>query len=142
MPQVIRDYSGDGERWNITIKYIHKNSPLGTGGALGLLPDDEINESLIMMNGDLLTDINFEAVLDFHNQENYLATMCVREYDYQIPFGVVRGEGKKVRSMIEKPTERCFVNAGVYVLEPDLVKAVLPNVAIDMPTILEQKIEA
>ena len=77
--------------------------PLGTGGALGLLPDDEINEPLIMMNGDLLTDINFEAVLDFHNQENCLATMCVREYDYQIPFGVVRGEGTKVRSMIVSP---------------------------------------
>ncbi|MCV5767751.1 sugar phosphate nucleotidyltransferase, partial [Escherichia coli] len=86
--------------------------PLGTGGALGLLPKDLPKDlPLIMMNGDVLTNVDFERLLEFHVDHDADATMCVREYDYQIPYGVISGEGNKITSMVEKPIQRFFVNA-------------------------------
>jgi len=66
--------------------------------------------------------------------------MCVREYDYQVPYGVVESEGHRIRSMVEKPTQRFFINAGVYLLEPELVRSVRPGTRIDMPSLLEREI--
>lgn len=137
LPQMIRDYFGDGSHWGVTIRYIHEEEPLGTGGALGLLPHDEIDLPLIMMNGDLLTTPNYVGLLDFHQEQNCAATMCVREFEYQIPYGVVQSEGTHVRSMVEKPAHKCFINAGMYVLSPELVKSVKPGTRVDMPTVLE-----
>ena len=141
MPEVIRDYFGDGQRWGVTIKYIHENEPLGTGGALGLLPHEEINQPLFMMNGDLLTTVNLHGLLEFHEAHSSIATMCVREYEHQVPYGVITSEGIHIKSMVEKPTHRFFVNAGIYLLAPELVKSVDPGTRIDMPTLLEQQIE-
>ena len=141
MPEIIREYFGDGSKWKVKITYIHEESPLGTGGALGLLPDDMPDLPIIMMNGDLLTKVDFERLLDFHNENLADATMCVREYEYQIPYGVVNGEGNRILSMVEKPVQRFFVNAGIYVVGQEVAKSLPRNHVVDMPTLLEQKIE-
>lgn len=141
MPEQIQAYFGDGSRWNVSINYIYEQEPLGTGGALGLLPDSLPDLPLILMNGDLLTTIDFEQLLQFHNKQLADATMCVRDYEYQIPFGVINGDGNKVTGMIEKPIQRLFVNAGIYVVSPKVRKQVKANQRIDMPTLLEQNIE-
>lgn len=140
MPELIRSYFGDGRQWGVSIRYIHEEEPLGTGGALGLLPHDEIDQPMFMMNGDLLTSLNVLSLLDFHREHPGSATMCVREYDYQVPYGVIESEGHCIRSIVEKPTQRFFINAGIYLLEPELVRSVAPGTCIDMPTLLESEI--
>ena len=141
MPEVIRDYFSDGEKWGVSIQYVHEEEPLGTGGALGLLPHDEIDQPIFMMNGDLLTSLNLHSFLEFHERQNGVATMCVREYEHQVPYGVITSEGTQIKSMVEKPIHRFFVNAGIYLLDPALVKSVAPGTRIDMPTLLEQEID-
>ncbi|NRB68622.1 MAG: CBS domain-containing protein [Vibrio sp.] len=139
MPEQIQAHFGDGSELGVNISYVHEEQPLGTGGALGLLPKD-LPEGLplIMMNGDVLTKVDFQRLLDFHVENDADATMCVREYDYQIPYGVINGEGNKISSMVEKPIQRFFVNAGIYVVSPRVIASVPKNHHIDMPTLLEQ----
>jgi len=141
MPEIIREYFGDGSKWNITISYVHEETPLGTGGALGLLPDGLSDLPLILMNGDVLTNVDFERVLEFHNKHSAAATMCVRDYEYQVPFGVISGEGHLIKSMVEKPIQRFFVNAGIYVVSPEMRKSVVKHQRIDMPSLLEKFID-
>ncbi|MBN3575775.1 nucleotidyltransferase family protein [Vibrio neptunius] len=139
MPEQIRAHFGDGSELGVNISYVHEENPLGTGGALGLLPKDlPMDLPLIMMNGDVLTKVDFQRLLDFHVENDADATMCVREYDYQIPYGVINGEGNKISSMVEKPIQRFFVNAGIYVVSPRVIESVPKNHHIDMPTLLEQ----
>ena len=137
---MVRDYFGDGKRWGVSIRYTHEDTPLGTAGALSLLPHEEINEPILMMNGDLLTTLNYRELLDFHIAHNGVATMCVREYEYQVPYGVIKSEGHFICSIVEKPTQHFFVNAGVYVLSPDLIKGVKSGMKVDMPNLLESAI--
>ena len=142
MPEVIRDHFGDGEAFNARIHYVHEDKPLGTGGALGLLPESLSSDlPLIMMNGDVLTNVDFERLLNFHNESQADATLCVREYDYQIPYGVIKGDGNRIISMEEKPVHHFFVNAGIYVISPAIFKGVARNQHIDMPTLLEQHMQ-
>lgn len=141
MPEVIQEHFGDGEKWGVTIDYIHEDEPLGTGGALGLLPHNEIDLPVFMMNGDVLTSLNILSFLEFHKKHNSIATMCVREYEHQVPYGVITSEGVQIKSMVEKPVQRFFVNAGIYLLSPELVRSVQPGERIDMPTLLEKQIE-
>jgi len=138
LPEMIREHFGDGSKWNVTISYVHEELPLGTGGALGLLPADTPDLPLILINGDVLTNVDFERVLEFHNKHQAAATMCVRDYEYQVPFGVINGDGNKIISMVEKPVQRFFVNAGIYVISPEIRYSVQKNTRIDMPTLLEQ----
>lgn len=140
MPEMIRSHFGDGSKWQVNITYVHEAEPLGTGGALGLLPSDLADLPLILMNGDVLTNVDFERVLAFHNKNTACATMCVRDYEYQVPFGVINGEGNRIVSMVEKPIQRYFVNAGIYVVSPELRKSVQKNQRLDMPTLLEEAI--
>ncbi|MFJ5358502.1 nucleotidyltransferase family protein [Pectobacterium sp. CHL-2024] len=141
MPEMIMDHFGNGENWGVNITYVHEEKPLGTGGALGLLPKDIPQLPLLMMNGDVLTNIDYQNLLKFHNEGSADATMCVREYQYQIPYGVVTGEGNKIIKMIEKPVQRYYVNAGIYVISPEIFNSVEQNKKIDMPTLLEEKID-
>jgi dTDP-glucose pyrophosphorylase len=141
IPDMIREHFGDGTKWNVKITYVHEEIPLGTGGALGLLPADIPDLPLILINGDILTNVDFERVLEFHNKHQAAATMCVRDYEYQVPFGVVNGSGHKIVSMVEKPVQRFFVNAGIYVVSSEIRQSVEKNIRIDMPTLLEQFIE-
>ncbi|MBY7915587.1 nucleotidyltransferase family protein [Vibrio fluvialis] len=139
MPEQIHQHFGNGSNLGVSISYVHEDTPLGTGGALGLLPEDmPRNLPLIMINGDVLTKVDFQRLLNFHMENDADATMCVREYDYQIPYGVINGEGNRITSMVEKPVQRFFVNAGIYVLSPRVIQSVDRNQKIDMPTLLEQ----
>ncbi|WP_348688047.1 nucleotidyltransferase family protein [Aeromonas bestiarum] len=137
LPEMIRDHFGNGSKWNVNINYVHEENPLGTGGALGLLPLDIPDLPIILINGDILTNVDFERVLEFHNKHESAATMCVRDYEYQVPFGVVNGDGNKIVSMIEKPVQHFFVNAGIYVVSPQIRHSVQQHTRIDMPTLLE-----
>lgn len=140
MPEVIRNHFGDGSQWGVSIRYVHEDEPLGTGGALGLLPHDEIDKPMFLMNGDLLTSLNVHGLLDFHREHRCSATMCVRPYEYQVPYGVIESDGHRIRGMVEKPTQSFFINAGIYLLEPDLVRSVSAATRIDMPSLLEKEI--
>ena len=141
LPEMIQDYFGDGSNWGVSITYIYEEAPLGTGGALGLLPHNEINLPMLMMNGDVLTTLDYRGLLDFHNEQTNIASMCVRKYEHQVPYGVVESSGSKITSMVEKPVLNYFINAGIYVLSPELVKSVKAQTKVDMPTLLEQKIK-
>jgi dTDP-glucose pyrophosphorylase len=142
LPDVIRDYFGDGSRWNVSIQYVHENEPLGTAGALGLLPHHEINLPIFLMNGDLLTRVDYRSLLDFHERYDGSATLCVREYENQIPYGVIKSDGHRITQIVEKPVQRCFISAGIYMLSPELIQRVAPGERIDMPTLLEREIGA
>ncbi|WP_318484957.1 nucleotidyltransferase family protein [Photobacterium leiognathi] len=141
LPHMIHEYFGDGSKWNVNIKYVHEDKPLGTGGALGLLPREITQKPLIMINGDVLTNLDINALLDYHNKENALATMCVREYDYQIPYGVIEKDGNRIVAMTEKPKYTFHVNAGIYVVSPKLFNSVDKDTKVDMPSLLEVKMK-
>ena len=94
------------------------------------------------MNGDLITKINFQDLLDFHRQQKSKATMCVREYDFQVPFGVVGIEGNRIKSIDEKPVHRFFVNAGIYALDPSVIDTIPDDSAFDMTELFEVAIKA
>ncbi len=141
LPEMIKEHFGSGEKWGVSINYVHEEQPLGTGGALGLLPKDLPELPVIMMNGDVLTKVDLEALLAFHNNNNANATMCVREYEYQVPFGVIESEGSKIKSMVEKPMQRFHVNAGIYVVGRKIIEQVNNNEVVDMPTLLERYLD-
>lgn len=141
LPDMIRDYFGDGSQWDVSIRYVHEDSPLGTGGALSLLPEDLPNSPIIMMNGDILTKVDFEHLLNYHQQQNAICTMCGTEYEFQVPYGVIESDGERVTGMVEKPLQKYFINAGIYVIEPELIRQLAKNTRIDMPTLLEQQME-
>ncbi len=138
MPEQIRDHFGNGEKWGVSIQYVHEKEPLGTGGALGLLPKNLSKLPLIMMNGDVLTKVNVIKLLAHHEAQEFDATMCVRELEHQISFGVIETEGQLITNMVEKPTYRYKINTGIYILNPEIVASVQAEQIIDMPTLLEQ----
>lgn len=140
MADTVKSYFGDGSRWGVDICYLHEDQRLGTAGALSLLPEKPM-EALLVMNGDLLTKVNFKHLLDFHFGHYAQATMCVREYDIQVPYGVVKIDAHRITSIDEKPIHRFFVNAGIYVLEPEALDLISPNTYFDMPTLFEKLIE-
>lgn len=140
LPEMIKETIGNGSRWGVKIQYIHEDRPLGTGGALGLLPEDLPDLPVIVMNGDVLTKINFEEVLAFHNSKQSNATMCVREFEYQVPFGVVEANEFKITDIVEKPTYRFHVNAGIYVINKSLISRIKKDEYLDMPTLFESHI--
>lgn len=138
--EIITDYFGDGSKWGVEIEYIHETNKLGTAGALSLLPQKP-NKTFLIMNGDLLTKVNFGHLIEFHRNHHAKATMCVREYDFQVPYGVVRIDDHRIIGIDEKPVQTFFVNAGVYVLEPDVLDNIRVNVALDMPDLFQQLIK-
>ncbi len=137
---IIQDYFGNGSELGVNIEYIFENKRMGTTGALSLLKDKP-KEPFFVMNGDLLTNINFEHLLDYHLENNSVATMCVREYDFQVPFGVIELENGNIKSIEEKPTHNFFVNAGIYMLSPGIIDYIPKNEFYDMPTLFEKIIE-
>lgn len=138
--ELIESHFDDGSRWGVQIEYLRENKKLGTGGALGLLPKRP-SAPLLVMNGDVLTKVDFSQLLDFHREHKAEATMCVREYDFQVPYGVVKVDNHRIIAIEEKPVQCFFVNAGIYVLEPHTLDLVPPNVFFDMPSLFENLIE-
>jgi dTDP-glucose pyrophosphorylase len=130
---IISEYFGDGSRLGAKINYLHEKSRLGTAGGLSLLPRD-IHAPIIVMNGDLLTRISVDALLDFHERESAVATMVVREDQYQVPYGVVEVDGTQIVGVEEKPIQRHLVNAGIYVISQDGLSNIPGDTFYDMPT--------
>ena len=134
---MIKEFLGNGNKFNITIKYLDETDPLGTAGCLGLLPRAEIDLPVIMMNADILTKVNFSNLLDHHNKSSSIVTMCVRTYTHQIPLGVVRSNEKNELVQIdEKPSFDYFVNSGMYVLDASVLSMIPENKKLDMPDFL------
>lgn len=134
--EMIQEYFGDGSALGVNIDYIQESKRLGTAGALSLIKDRP-QEPFFVMNADLLTNVNFEHLLDFHAFEHSVATMCVREYDYQVPYGVIETDGSRITSIVEKPIQKFFVNAGIYVLSPQVFEYIPKDQFYDMPTLFE-----
>lgn len=137
---IIQDYFGDGSSYGVNIEYILEEKRMGTAGALSLLhsiPD----EPFFVMNGDLLTNVNFEHLLNYHCTQDAIATMGVREYDFQVPYGVVCVEGSRILSIQEKPVHKFFVSAGIYMLSPEAISIIPQNEFYDMPTLFEALIQ-
>ena len=135
--ELIEQFFGDGSRWGVEIRYLREKEKLGTAGALSLLPEKP-TAPILVMNGDVLTKVNFQQLLDFHIQHKSQATMCVREYDFQVPYGVVKLDEHRIYSIEEKPIHRFFVNAGIYVLQPDVLHMISKNAHFDMPSLFEK----
>ena len=141
LPNVIRNYFGDGSKFGCSIKYVHEDTPLGTGGALGLLPDDLPNLPIIMINGDILTKVNFEHLLADHTNKGNIATMCVKQHQYKIPYGVIKEHMGNVIGVDEKPTQTYFINAGIYVINPKLISRIVKGIHLNMPPFLMQQVD-
>jgi len=134
---IIEEHFGDGSQFGVHIEYLHEDSPLGTAGALSLLqprPDSH----LIVANGDVVTDIRYGDLLDFHLHYGASATMAVRTHEWQHPFGVVRTDGVDISGFEEKPITRSHINAGVYALSPFTLEKLEPNTPCDMPALFER----
>lgn len=129
--EMIKDYFEDGSKWGVNIRYLHEQQELGTAGALSLLPVRP-TVPLILMNGDLLTEINFHRLLEFHQENSSDATMCIRQYEFQVPYGVVDVEDHALKGLDEKPVHRFFVNAGIYTLEPWILDRIPKNKRCDI----------
>ena len=136
----IKDYFKSGEKYNVSISYIHEEIPLGTAGSLGLLPKNVSDLPMIVMNGDILTRVDFNNLLNFHSENNSDATICVRKYDFQVPYGVIEIENHKIKNMQEKPLHSFFVNAGIYVLNKTLYNRLDGKSYLDMPDLLNKEI--
>lgn len=136
---VIQDYFKDGSEFGVNIEYILETQRMGTAGALSLLGTVP-SEPFFVMNGDLLTNVNFEHLYHYHLSNNAMATMCVREYDFQVPYGVVNIQDSKIISIKEKPIQKFFVSAGIYMLNPEAIKHIDKNEFFDMPTLFEKLI--
>jgi len=138
--EVIEEYFKDGSELGVHIEYVHENKRMGTAGALSLVKK-QLNEPFFVMNGDLLTNINFEHMMEYHITNNSMATMGVREYDFQVPYGVVNTDGEKIISIIEKPIHQFFVSGGIYILNHEVLKYIPEDTFYDMPTLFEKLIE-
>lgn len=134
---MIEAYFGNGERLGVRIDYLREESPLGTAGALGLLkpiPD----APFVVTNGDVITDIRYGELLDFHTRHTATATMAVRVHEWQHPFGVVQTQGVEIVGFEEKPIARSHINAGVYALDPSALSVLTADAHCDMPTLFER----
>ncbi|MCC7573097.1 MAG: nucleotidyltransferase family protein [Candidatus Methanofastidiosum sp.] len=129
---MIKKYFGNGEKWGINISYIQETFKMGTAGALSLIKN-QVDKPLFVMNGDIMTDINYKSLLDFHHENNAFATMCVREYTMEIPFGTVNINMNRIVNIQEKPKESFFINAGIYVLDAQALQYIPDDKKYDMP---------
>lgn len=134
---MIEEYFGNGDRWNVDIQYLREPSPMGTAGAIGLL-DPRPDQPFVVTNGDVLTDIRYSELLDFHVHNGAAATMAVRLHEWQHPFGVVRTRGVEIIGFEEKPIARSHINAGIYALDPGALDALPSGEGCDMPTLFSR----
>ena len=135
LKEQIINYFNDGSDWGVSIEYLIEDQPLGTAGSLQLFTKSP-SEPFLVMNGDVLTRLNLVELLRFHHEHQAKATLCVREHEISVPFGVVQSKGIELAGFQEKPMYRHLVNAGVYVIDPELLQLLPAHQATDMPTLL------
>lgn len=140
--ETIQNFFGDGSKFGVKIEYVIEEKRMGTAGALSLLTEKQKpKKPFFVMNGDLLTNINFEHLFDFHLKNKSKATMCVREYDFQVPYGVVNIDKGEIVAIDEKPVHKFFVSAGIYMLDETVLDSIPKDEFYDMPTLFELLIE-
>ena len=135
--EIIKEYFGDGDKFGVKIEYVLENQRMGTAGALSLLKERP-KDDFFVMNGDLLTNVNFEYLHEYHKDSNALASICIRKYEMQVPYGVVNVRANKVTSIEEKPTQSFFVSAGIYMFSPIVLDFIPKGVFYDMPTLFSE----
>jgi NDP-sugar pyrophosphorylase family protein len=133
--ELIERHFGDGSAFNVEIRYLREDRPMGTAGALGLLTEMP-ERPLIVTNADLLTREDFGHMVDRHVEAKAHGTMAVRNYEMQVPFGVVRESASGIEAIEEKPIQRFVVSAGMYVLSPEVLR-LIPREPLDMPALFE-----
>jgi dTDP-glucose pyrophosphorylase len=134
---MVEEHFGDGSRWNVSIDYVREEIPLGTAGAIGLL-DPVPDTPFLVSNGDVLTDVKYAELLEFHIRHGAVATMAVRRHEWQHPFGVVHTKGVDIIGFEEKPIAKTHINAGIYVLDPRATGQITQGDRCDMPTLFER----
>ncbi len=134
--QMIQKHIGDGSDLGVNITYLREDKRLGTAGSLSLLPKN-LKEPFLIINGDLLTKVNFQYLLEFHQEHQACATMCVREYQFQVPYGVVSVDGDRLTAIDEKPVHTFFINAGIYALDPGMLDIIPKNIYYDMTDLFD-----
>jgi len=136
--KIIKEYFKDGNDLGIEVKYLEESQRLGTGGALSLI-DIDIEEAFFVTNGDVITSINYEHLLEEHNKSDSSATMCIRKSSYQVPYGVVEVDKKNnIVDLKEKPKYDFFINTGVYVLSPEVLGYIPKDEFFDLPALFHQ----
>jgi len=133
---MIRQHFGDGGRWNVRIDYLEETQRMGTAGSLTLLPERP-KEPFFIMNGDVLTSVNFGQILQFHSDNGAVASMAVHEHAVQVPYGVVEVSDHDLVKITEKPTHNHFINAGIYLLSPEALDRIPRDTFYDMPTLYQ-----
>ncbi|RMH18069.1 MAG: nucleotidyltransferase, partial [Acidobacteria bacterium] len=132
--QQVIDHFGDGGRFGLAIDYLREDEPLGTAGAIGLLPPP--GRPLLVVNGDILTGVDFAAMLRYHQEHHATLTVALRRHEVQVPFGVVECDGERVVRLREKPLFTHLVSAGFYILEPEVHRRVERGRPCDMPELI------
>lgn len=141
LANIVEDHFGDGSRFGCSIEYLRESKPLGTGGPVGLLrPKPE--HPVLVMNGDLVTECDIGRLIDFHESGGYGATFAVRPHSVQIPFGVAEVDGNRLVAIREKPTHRMLINAGMYVLSPEVISMVRQDVELPITDLFISCIDA
>jgi dTDP-glucose pyrophosphorylase len=142
LSDIIKDHFGNGEKYGVEINYLDEIKKLGTAGSLCLVPELTQSEPILVMNGDILTTSDFSHLYDFHEEHQSDITMCAVDYHVDIPFGVIQNDGVKITSLQEKPSQRFFCNAGIYVLSPQIIKEIPTNKFLNMTDVIEQCMSA
>ena len=137
----IKDYFDSQNISDVKIQFLEEDRPLGTAGALSLLKENTINSPHIVINGDVLTDINYLQLIDYHNESDKKITVCAAFYDIQIPFGTIEVEDNNILDIIEKPIKKYLINAGIYIINPSVIKSLKSNTPINMTDIIEKYIK-
>lgn len=135
--EMIEHYFGDGSRWDVSISYLREEERLGTAGSLSLLPKRP-QLPFVVMNGDVLTKLDFSHLLDYHERHDSSATMCVRDYNIQVPYGVIKTDEHRIVDIEEKPIQHFYVNAGIYILNSSTLDYVDRAIFLDMPDLFRQ----
>lgn len=138
-PEKIVEHFGTGSAFGVDINYVNEDQAMGTGGALGLMPAP--SGPMLVINGDILTDVNFQALLAYHQEHEAAMTVAVRQYVFQVPYGVIECEQEYVRQLKEKPEVRFFVNAGVYLIEPAVYEFVPRGQRFDMTDLIQKLLD-
>ncbi|XGC82259.1 nucleotidyltransferase family protein [Bdellovibrio bacteriovorus] len=139
--EIIREYFSDGKKLGVSIEYVEENQPLGTAGALSLIRQEMLTEPFFVVNADVLTSLDFNEALKYHIEKGSVATMCVRQFQHQVPYGVVTSnENQFIQEIKEKPIYPFDVNAGIYVMNPGALRHVPENTYYNMTTLFEKLI--
>jgi len=135
-PEVISGHFGNSNGNGVDISYIHEEEPLGTAGALGMMgmPD----EPVLVINGDVLTELNLRSMIEFHREQRADMTVAVKKY--QVPYGVVETRGFRVTGLSEKPVQDFLISAGIYLLETTAFNYIPEGQPFDMTDLIEQMV--